>query len=298
MAALSKEGPWYREIAALIAHQDQEGFAKALCRWINAVFSYDLIVLFAYRGPARPQVLFDNFPRANKPALETYRNGTYVLDPFYQACTEGTAPGVYRMRDVAPAGYFEIERYRQYNVTVTAAEEMGYRTSHWPEHLEEVGLFSRLPNGAMAIFSLYRRSDSPPITDEELDRLGQVVPIIDALTHRHWGDIWHAETHAPEDIHGRSPGIDIEAVFLAMDDPALTDREREVMSLILRGHSSESIGLCLAISEETVKTHRKNAYAKLSISSQSELFALFIETLSSMTRSEKGAHDVFYPQSS
>jgi DNA-binding CsgD family transcriptional regulator len=35
----------------------------------------------------------------------------------------------------------------------------------------------------------------------------------------------------------------------------------------------------LGISSGTVRIHRRNIYAKLGISSQGELFALFIETL-------------------
>jgi DNA-binding CsgD family transcriptional regulator len=59
----------------------------------------------------------------------------------------------------------------------------------------------------------------------------------------------------------------------------LSDREREVTQLILRGHSSQSICFNLGISLGTVKTHRKNAYAKLNISSQSELLSLFLQSL-------------------
>ena len=56
-------------------------------------------------------------------------------------------------------------------------------------------------------------------------------------------------------------------------------QEAEVVRLILQGHSSLSISLKLDISMTTVKTHRKNAYAKLNISSQSELLARFLSGL-------------------
>ncbi len=55
--------------------------------------------------------------------------------------------------------------------------------------------------------------------------------------------------------------------------------EPEVVQLILRGHSSESICFNLGISLGTVKTHRRNAYAKLKMSSQSELLSLFLRSL-------------------
>ncbi len=55
--------------------------------------------------------------------------------------------------------------------------------------------------------------------------------------------------------------------------------------MVLRGHSSDSIGRHFGITTGTVKVHRKNIYAKLGISSQSELFSLFISYLSGVTAS-------------
>ena len=65
----------------------------------------------------------------------------------------------------------------------------------------------------------------------------------------------------------------------------LTSRETHVVHLILKGYSAKSIAEHLVISINTVKLHRKNAYAKLDISSQSELFHLFIDSLSCIDES-------------
>ena len=56
----------------------------------------------------------------------------------------------------------------------------------------------------------------------------------------------------------------------------LTRRERQVVELVLLGHNTRLIAEKLGISIETVKLHRKHAYAKLDISSQAELFFLFM----------------------
>ena len=50
---------------------------------------------------------------------------------------------------------------------------------------------------------------------------------------------------------------------------------------MLHGHSTKSIASRLGISVETVKLHRKHAYAKLEVSSQAELFYLFLDSLMS-----------------
>ena len=43
--------------------------------------------------------------------------------------------------------------------------------------------------------------------------------------------------------------------------------------------SSRATGLCLGISDQTVKVHRRNIYKKLQISSQNELFSLLVENM-------------------
>lgn len=57
----------------------------------------------------------------------------------------------------------------------------------------------------------------------------------------------------------------------------LTLREAEIIQMVLKGHSGVSISVTLGIAVPTVKTHRKNAYAKLGINTQQQLFNAFIE---------------------
>jgi DNA-binding NarL/FixJ family response regulator len=56
----------------------------------------------------------------------------------------------------------------------------------------------------------------------------------------------------------------------------LTTREVEVMSAIRAGNSNKEIASKLSISEETVKRHLSNIYAKLGISSRLELAMLSV----------------------
>ena len=59
----------------------------------------------------------------------------------------------------------------------------------------------------------------------------------------------------------------------------LTEKERSVVQLMLRGHSSKSCARELGISPTTERVHRRNIYAKLHISSQAELFTRFFDAL-------------------
>ena len=62
------------------------------------------------------------------------------------------------------------------------------------------------------------------------------------------------------------------------DEYSLTGREREIVSLLLKGHSYAEIGDLLYISLATVKTHTHNIYAKTGLSSRFELMNVIRET--------------------
>jgi len=58
------------------------------------------------------------------------------------------------------------------------------------------------------------------------------------------------------------------------DDSLFSKREIEVIRLIAKGHDSGGIANALCISEQTVKTHRKNVLAKSGCKNASELIAM------------------------
>jgi len=71
----------------------------------------------------------------------------------------------------------------------------------------------------------------------------------------------------------------IETALDHFGDSVLTCREGEIIRSMLKGHSIKSLARQLDISIDTVKHHRKNIYTKLAISSQSELFDLFLTAI-------------------
>jgi len=83
----------------------------------------------------------------------------------------------------------------------------------------------------------------------------------------------------PEHHHRFKIAAMLRSADLAMKNGVLTAREVEIVQFVLKGHSNNSISLHLEISEGTVKIHRRNIYRKLEISSQSELFAMTLNSL-------------------
>ena len=56
----------------------------------------------------------------------------------------------------------------------------------------------------------------------------------------------------------------------ALDGEAITTRERDVLGMISQGHSNKHIARTLKISPETVKSHVKRIFSKLSVGTRTE----------------------------
>ena len=99
-----------------------------------------------------------------------------------------------------------------------------------------------------------------------------VIPFFEAAFRHYWK--LARPTHATT-----VPDTATDDAFQAFGDKLLSPRERQLAQLLLRGHSTVSVALQLGIAPTTVKTHRKNLYAKLGIATQFELFSRFLDTL-------------------
>src|SRR5258705_3398109 len=66
----------------------------------------------------------------------------------------------------------------------------------------------------------------------------------------------------------------------------LSEREKEVVQLLLQGKSNKLIALSLGISIRTVEFHLKNVYAKFQVSSRMELVLKLVNTTGAETSGE------------
>ena len=132
--------------------------------------------------------------------------------------------------------------------------------------------------------SFYRLTDSGRFDAEEFEDLSRILPILTNLIFKHsrLAGLKQKENQPDPIITqvplGRSgdasaPMLDAQNAVFAQ----LTDREQQVCLRILQGFSSEAISLDLKVAISTIHTYRKRAYAKLGISSQNELFSLYLE---------------------
>jgi DNA-binding CsgD family transcriptional regulator len=80
---------------------------------------------------------------------------------------------------------------------------------------------------------------------------------------------------AAYDNMSQSQQMDIVRQIKTLDP--LTDREQEVLQLILSGKSNREIGRDLFISENTVKTHVRNIFSKYDVVSRAELISTLLK---------------------
>ena len=263
---------WIAPFAHALDRHDQPDGVAALLAAIGSVVHFHLALSVIHRRTSRPAYVFDTFsgPRAKR-AIELFTAGTYLLNPVYNAYLSGLKPGIYLMRDLAPDNYFDSDLYRNLDIRRHEDEELGYRTHGWPEGMEELIIAIGLPGDELAEISLSRIRSEGGFDAASIASLQQVHPLIAAIFRRLWAHLSRGEAH--------SQGHPIDHLFTDFGRDLLSPREREVALLILKGHSSESIGYHLGISTATVKTHRQKLYTKLNLSTQQELFSTFLKSL-------------------
>ncbi|MEZ5796743.1 MAG: helix-turn-helix transcriptional regulator [Paracoccaceae bacterium] len=250
-------------IGQAIAATGSQDFPRRLADMLRSIAPYDYTVIFGYRGAARPLDLYDDFPRQKRAVFVTdYQAGPYLLDPFYLAATRPVAPGLYRMRDLAPDRFYQGEYFRSYYIQTGLAEEIGY--------------FIHTGGDAMVVLSLMRADKA--MSARDFAALGAAWPVVEALAQKHWRDL-SGHFDAKQDKEASAVDQQIQRSFQHFGEGTLTAREREVAEYTLKGYSAEAICQILGISSGTVRIHRRNIYAKLGIGSQGALFARFIETL-------------------
>lgn len=255
---------WVTLAGAVVAALDTPALPRALADLLRQTAPFTYAVVFGYRGSDRPIDLYDDFPPSKRKIFVTdYQAGPYLLDPFYLAAVRPVAPGLYRLRDMAPDRFYQGEYYRNYYAQTGLAEEIAY--------------FVSLPDRAMIVLSLMRAEK--PFSQKEFVAFEALTPFVAAAVHRHWAGFGVDRGAGGAQVGLRGDRRSVAHDFGSFGLGILTAREREVAEYTLKGHSAESAGQIMGISPGTVRIHRRNIYAKLRINSQGELFSLFLETL-------------------
>jgi DNA-binding CsgD family transcriptional regulator len=248
-------------MARLVQGSDVAAAAAALADAIDVAVEHEGTCLLAFHSDAPPEVFHHTLePAGRRHYLDRYVAGPYLLDPLYQLAVSDDKPGVCRFRDQSPDRFRSSEYYRQYCERTHLTDEMDF--------LVDVAEHSTL---ALVVGRRTRR-----FTKAELERLKRLEPLV----HAAMLNIWRyrsgsaRRTEAGGSLHQR-----LTRCFENFGEGLLTERERQITQLLLRGHSTKSVARELGIAPGTVMVHKRNLFAKLGISSQYELFSQFIDAL-------------------
>lgn len=250
-----------RELASLIQSVRGEDFPARLVATLRSLVPVDDASVLLYPQRDFPQVdYFELPPDSNRSTLDRFVRGAFLLDPFYIAATEERF-GLFRLRELSPEGFRDSEYYRNWY------RNCGYQ--------DECGYIIALNDQAFVNIALGRTRPRARFTGAQVDTLRQVLPVIDTLCKQHWQPDTRARPGSA-DLRGQ-----LHRALRHFGESLLTEREAQVINLVLHGNSTRRVAEKLSISVETVKLHRKHAYAKLEVSSQAELFYLFLDSLMS-----------------
>jgi DNA-binding CsgD family transcriptional regulator len=252
---------WFAAMARLVQGSDVDAAAAALADAIDVAVEHEGTCLLAFHRDAPPEVFHHTLePAGRRHYLDRYVAGPYLLDPLYQLAVGDDKPGVCRFRDQSPDRFRASEYYRQYCERTHLKDEMDF--------LVDVSANSTL---ALVVGRRTRR-----FTKAEVERLRLLEPLVHAAMCSIWQQ---SSASARRQEPGGSLHQRLTRCFENFGEGQLTERERQITQLLLRGHSTKSVARELGIAPGTVMVHKRNLFAKLGITSQYELFSQFIDAL-------------------
>ncbi|MBK1841949.1 helix-turn-helix transcriptional regulator [Azospirillum sp. YIM B02556] len=240
---------WAETSADLVEAIEDPVFPIIFSRSLARLISFDACTQTVYDGRNGPVPLGDDGRdrRADGPPPH----------PFQRMYRAGIRSGVYLLRDILRFGHPAAG-----GVAGGVAGGGG-----------ELCIVLPMSGDACTLVVLTRRPGGPGFTDAEVRTVRTVLPFLTSVFRRHWQSAGMPADGRDDSRPDHQPdGID-RGLLQRID--RLSPREKEIVGLLIGGHSTLSISLRLDISGTTVKTHRKNLYSKLGVGTIHELFSLY-----------------------
>lgn len=257
----SSKSDFYATLGHLADELTGTRFWPAVCEFIESECPLDEFAVFHYVWSEAPNRVFDFKPSTERDRLHgELLQAAYLIGPYYNSIVKAQADaGFYTIDEIVPDAFRDSEYHRIYYREKQAADE---------------GMFFVPLDAGISIGLLAeRKSPSPRFSEVDVSTLRNIAPFVSALVRQRWKFVGTSGDRQ------RLRNQHMVTALECFGREVLSDREREITELILRGHSSKSGARELGISPETERVHRKRLYSKLSISSQAELFWLFIQSV-------------------
>lgn len=262
MVDLTMLNRWNVDLAKAIEAMGSEAFFRLVFDALRNQVKIAYPQVWLYRKGLPPQLLAEDIPKhAHGEQIDDYVTGAYLDDPMYQTAINNPRSHIYRLSRVTAGKLEESDYFKNY-----------YR---FTGTVDEVSFVTRLADGSVVCFSLMRLERQGEFTNEEYDLLYALAETVAATIQSHC----HRDDFAVQNL--LQPGLDhqIDTAFKSFGSTYVSSREQQVLEMMLRGYSTQASADRLHISLETVRRHRKSIYKKLDVSSQTDLFALFINAM-------------------
>ncbi len=254
---------WNRDLSRAVAAQGSDEFFPALVAAIRGQVQFDYPQVWLYHKDMPPRVLYHEVPEhAESRHIERYREESYREDPFYQTAMNQPRSRIYRLSRLTSARGRAAGGRTEYHIARGITDEAAY--------------VSRLEGGNVMSFALKRLAGSAEFSGDEYDLLYLLAePVAELMK-------YHSEHNDFAVRHLIQPEINlqIDTAYRTFGASLLSPREKDVLELMLRGYGTELTAQRLDIALETVRRHRKSIYRKLDVNSQTDLFSLFINSMS------------------
>lgn len=196
---------------------------------------------------------------------DIYEAGYYRFDPFYRYWGQHTSASIARMIDVIEDN--KDDDYIKNYMPITGVED-------------DVVLFCKISENDAVGLCLERRQQ---FSQAELKQLKEVFPLLTGLVRSHN----RITCLTPVECSSSNmPPVNFSEAFSGFLPDVLTPRERQIIRLVLIGFDNAAISRRLGVSIGTIKNHRKRIHTKIDVTSEREMFSMFLGYLSNLDPSE------------
>lgn len=256
------------QVAHVVDLIGEASFFDGVAQYLGNAITHEYCLALLHRPNSAPTVLYDGLsPLGYELGLKNFLRQTYRINPFISACNTGVQAGFHRMAEFSQGKNSQDGDIAKISeVHYDTNEELGFVTEGWPRGMQELLLAIPLDTGEVVEFSLSQKEQASNAETQVEGWLQQTVPIVISAVRKHCQIALGVPSQSQANFrtwHNKTRRFD-----------NLSEREMDVVNLVLAGYSSEAIRMKLHIALPTVKSHRRNIYHKLGVSSQAELFAL------------------------
>jgi len=261
---------WSSRVADCLDCQNGSDTPAVLAEALKGLVPFDYATGYILQREAAPLCIYGEFPEALEPIR--YSESPYLLDPLYQHYLDGSLPVCCPLKEIMPDSFEESDYYRYYYSHINAFDEYSFNVP--------------IDGGSTVHFAMTRTGEATRFGKREQSIFVAIAPIVSSILKTYVA----AQHTVVSEGHDAERGFHahLSRVLETFGQSVLTRRERQIIHLTMRGYSDKLTARKLHITPGTVRNHKKNIFAKLGVSSQGQVFGLFLEVLQRPLSSESG----------